>query len=227
MKATLIALIASSFLLLTSCNDDTANSIEVLEGQIESLTLEVVQLRTALTLEVSDSVAVIATEMIEKNPEMFEGPRGERGPIGPQGIVGLQGDQGIQGEQGIQGLVGPEGPQGDQGIQGIAGPTGPEGPMNYNTVTATDLTSCINSVLDEIESELEWSSIGSSGSYSSTDSGGPYWSITTDDASHLDSGFWNYHDHSISSWDLSHSHQLSSHNHTYGSLLDFSKPSKC
>ena len=56
--------------------------------------------------------------IINEQPELFKGEKGDKGDTGPQGI---QGKQGVKGEQGIKGDTGP------QGIQGVKGDQGPKG----------------------------------------------------------------------------------------------------
>ena len=57
-------------------------------------------------------------KIINEQPELFKGEKGDKGDTGPQGI---QGKQGVKGEQGIKGDTGP------QGIQGVKGEQGPKG----------------------------------------------------------------------------------------------------
>lgn len=45
-------------------------------------------------------------KIINEQPEIYKGEKGDKGDIGPQGI---QGKQGVKGEQGIQGEQGPKG----------------------------------------------------------------------------------------------------------------------
>ena len=63
---------------------------------------------------VDDAVRRIMNEQ----PEIYKGEKGDKGDTGPQGI---QGKQGVKGEQGIKGDTGP------QGIQGVKGEQGPKG----------------------------------------------------------------------------------------------------
>ena len=57
-------------------------------------------------------------KIMNEQPELFKGEKGDKGDTGPQGI---QGKQGVKGEQGIKGDTGP------QGIQGVKGEQGPKG----------------------------------------------------------------------------------------------------
>ena len=57
-------------------------------------------------------------KIMNGQPELFKGEKGDKGDTGPQGI---QGKQGVKGEQGIKGDTGP------QGIQGVKGEQGPKG----------------------------------------------------------------------------------------------------
>lgn len=60
-------------------------------------------------------------DVLNSNPDQFQGPVGPQGPAGPSGDVGPQGPQGIQGVQGVQGPTGATGPQGPTGPAGADG----------------------------------------------------------------------------------------------------------
>lgn len=59
--------------------------------------------------------------IINEQPELFKGEKGDKGEQGIQGPRGVQGERGLQGEQGLKGDTGP------QGIQGVKGEQGPKG----------------------------------------------------------------------------------------------------
>lgn len=59
--------------------------------------------------------------IMNEQPELFKGEKGDKGEQGIQGPRGVQGERGLQGEQGEQGDTGP------QGIQGVKGEPGPKG----------------------------------------------------------------------------------------------------
>lgn len=59
--------------------------------------------------------------IINEQPELFKGEKGDKGEQGIQGPRGEQGERGLQGEQGLKGDTGPQGIQGPRGEQGPKG----------------------------------------------------------------------------------------------------------
>ena len=85
--------------------------IIALETENEELRELVKAVEDSVTEEAIDSIAVLATRIIQEDPESLRGPIG---PSGPQGDVGPEGPAGADG---VDGAIGPAGPAG-----------GPEGP---------------------------------------------------------------------------------------------------
>ena len=106
--------------------------IIALETENEELRELVKAVEDSITEEAVESIAVLATRIIQENPESLRGPIGPSGPqgeTGPQGPAGADGVDGATGPQGpAGGPQGPAGPQGDTGPQGPQGETGPQGP---------------------------------------------------------------------------------------------------
>ena len=95
--------------------------IIALETENEELRKLVKAVEDSITEEAVESIAVLATRIIQEDPESLRGPVG---PSGPQGDVGPEGPAGADG---VDGATGPAGPAG--GPEGPAGPPGPEGPQ--------------------------------------------------------------------------------------------------
>ena len=95
--------------------------IIALEAENEELRELVKTVEDSITEEAVESIAVLATRIIQENPESLRGPIG---PSGPQGDVGPEGPAGADG---VDGAIGPAGPAG--GPEGPAGPQGPQGPQ--------------------------------------------------------------------------------------------------
>lgn len=85
---------------------------------------------------VDDAVKRIMNEQ----PELFKGPKGDIGPQGIQGVKGSQGERGLQGEQGVKGDKGEQGEQGPQGEQGDKGDTVTVPPKIYTRDEYSQLT---------------------------------------------------------------------------------------
>ena len=78
----------------------------------------------AVEKEISVNIVDDAVKRImNEQPELFKGEKGDIGPQGIQGVKGSQGERGLQGEQGIKGDKGEQGEQGPQGAKGDKGDT--------------------------------------------------------------------------------------------------------
>lgn len=78
----------------------------------------------AIEKEISVNIVDDAVKRImNEQPELFKGEKGDIGPQGIQGVKGSQGERGLQGEQGIKGDKGEQGEQGPQGAKGDKGDT--------------------------------------------------------------------------------------------------------
>ena len=76
----------------------------------------------AIEKEISVNIVDDAVKRImNEQPELFKGEKGDIGPQGIQGVKGSQGERGLQGEQGIKGDKGEQGEQGPQGAKGDKG----------------------------------------------------------------------------------------------------------
>src|SRR5699024_6245125 len=76
----------------------------------------------AVAKEISVNIVDDAVKKImNEQPELFKGEKGDKGDTGEQG---KQGERGVKGEQGEQGIKGDTGPQGIQGPKGEQGPKG-------------------------------------------------------------------------------------------------------
>ncbi|MED5229480.1 MAG: hypothetical protein VX754_01135 [Actinomycetota bacterium] len=119
--------------------------IIALETENEELRELIQIIEDSLTEEAVESIAVIATRIIQENPESLQGavgPPGPQGETGPQGPAGPQGDTGPQGPQGETGPQGPAGATGPQGAQGPQGATGAQGPAGTGGISSSDLSQC-------------------------------------------------------------------------------------
>lgn len=78
----------------------------------------------AVEKEISVNIVDDAVKKImNEQPELFKGEKGDIGPQGIQGVKGSQGERGLQGEQGVKGDKGEQGEQGPQGAKGDKGDT--------------------------------------------------------------------------------------------------------
>lgn len=78
----------------------------------------------AIEKEISVNIVDDAVKRImNEQPELFKGEKGDIGPQGIQGVKGSQGERGLQGEQGVKGDKGEQGEQGPQGAKGDKGDT--------------------------------------------------------------------------------------------------------
>jgi hypothetical protein len=201
---------------LTAQLSSTNSDVAALTTTAEALDADVAALQEVDWSPTEELVRPIIESLVEKHPELLRGPKGDKGdqgdmgpmgPEGPQGIQGETGPQGIQGEtgpQGVQGETGPQGVQGEAGPQGETGPigmtgpqgltgarglTGSRGPAGTGGITASQLRNCINSVMSEIEWELEYNQTSSAGGHYHGDA---YWGTGTDtesDHSHYTSAY--------------------------------------
>ena len=213
MKFKMIPVLSCLLLIAAACgdNEELLQRVDKLETENEALQTQLDSLEASISSDLSDNVAAIASQLVNEQPDLFTGPQGPQGERGPQGIKGEIGPEGPIGPTGSQGEVGPEGPIGLTGPQGSIGLTGLQGPINYNPLTASDLTTCINDLLYEIDLELTY-----------TDSGDPNWDSWSPSTETY------YH----SSWDSSHSHGLSSwfgagHSHSGLEYISFTRPWSC
>ena len=156
--------------------------IIALETENEELRELVKAVEDSVTEEAVESIAVLATRIIQENPESLRGPIGPSGPqgdIGPEGPAGAdgvdgatgpagpaggpEGPEGPEGPQGPQGETGPQGPAGDDGADGADGPQGPQGPQGATGaqgpagtggITSNELLTCTQGILDYILDKL-------------------------------------------------------------------------
>ena len=130
--------------------------IIALEIENEELRELVKAVEDSITEEAVEAIAVLATRIIQENPESLRGPIGPSGPkggVGSEGAEGPQGPAGPQGERGLQGpagSTGAQGPQGPQGLQGAIGPQGPAGIDGTSGITTSDLQICLIDAFDKI-----------------------------------------------------------------------------
>ena len=96
-----------------------------------------------------------------------------------------------------------------------AGPAGPAGPVNSNSLTVSDLRNCIDDLLDMIDMKLTYKDTGDVAD----------WEVFGTPSTET-----YYH----SSWDSSHSHELSStwggkagHTHDGPKYITFTRPWSC
>ena len=187
------------FILITSCalvliatacagNEELLERVDKLETENERLQTQLNSLEASIFSDLTDNVAATASELVNENPDLFRGPQGPQGEVGPEGPIGLRGPQ---------------------------GPTGPQGPINSNSLTALDLTSCIDDLLYEIDVELT----NTNPSHRLIRTPGTFGAAETR------SGSGN-------SWSSSHSHGLvnfAGNGHSHSGLQDiyFTKPWSC
>jgi hypothetical protein len=81
----------------------------------------------AAKLDVSGSVAINGTTVINSLGQWIGSPTGLQGPAGPTGATGATGPAGPQGTPGATGATGPQGVTGPTGPAGVQGPAGPAG----------------------------------------------------------------------------------------------------
>ena len=93
--------------------------IIALETENEELRELVKAVEDSITEEAVESIAVLATRIIQENPESL------RGPIGPSGPQGETGPQGPAGADGVDGATGPQGPAARRAPPGRPVPRGP------------------------------------------------------------------------------------------------------
>jgi uncharacterized protein (UPF0335 family) len=181
--------------VLTAKLSSTNSDVAALRTTAEALDADVAALQEADWSPTEELVRPVIESLVEKHPELLRGPKGDKGdqgdmgptgPEGPQGIQGETGPQGVQGEAGPQGVQGEVGPQGETGPIGMTGPqgltgarglTGSRGPAATGGITASQLRSCINSVMSNIEYELEYNKTSSAGGHYHGDA---YWGSGTD-----------------------------------------------
>jgi hypothetical protein len=187
---------------LTAQLSSTNSDVAALTTTAEALDADVAALQEADWSPTEELVRPIIESLVEKHPELLRGPQGETGPIG---------------------MTGPQGLTGARGLTGLQGPAGTGG------ITSSNLFNCINSVMNEIEDQLEWewrNTVGvSSGSTGGSDFG---WNASTGGAR---DGYSGSHDHVLSSdtWGggAGHTHSAGTHTHSTVTSVSLSTPWSC
>ena len=150
MKRLLPLLILFCVFGAVACSSDSSDleaQLQTQQGHIDELTAEIQQLQNdllSIKSEVSNDAYSYFDGLIEEQADLFIGPQGEQGEVGPQGEQGEVGPQGEQGEAGPQGEVGPQGP------------------------ASTNLRTCVDAILVEVENSINGSlSTGTSSGFPS------------------------------------------------------------
>ena len=149
--------------------------IIALEEENKELRELVKAVADSITEEAVESIAVLATRIIQENPENLRGPIGPSGPQGdvgpkgpagatgptgpaggPEGPAGPQGPQGEIGPQGPAGTDGATGPQGPQGPQGYTGAQGPAGADGTSGISEAELQSCVIEIMNSLINEIQY-----------------------------------------------------------------------